>query len=354
MKKEFLYGLILVTLYLLIMYILPEWKLIERFEEETRPNQLLKPFINPTDSLVALTGTVTDTLRASDIILTPMRVLNDLNTDTDPKICMDIKKPDGGNRLTDAEKDILKKHANMSESQVNNLQELCIDKTMIDNANNLNKEYGEMLNQLYTIENTVQDVNGWATGTYLDSSDPQKNTLLQYLNDNFYNKDQISTKTQADSEYESNISGTPLTQSLADTMYVKLSDLGGVAPLTESEGDSLYQRKIPGIEYMTEADALGKYLRLHTTRSESDKTPYATRSYLDTKIAEYDAKIAAAQTSLTSQFNVKNPSPLDSASAAASKTTLSDAASSSVGTEPFIGYEDIIVPNNEYQYMLLN
>lgn len=264
MQKEFLYGLILAIGYIVLLYIVSNTRTIESFAD----TNLLKDYINNTGSLVSLTGRMTNGLSASNIILKPFEVMNELDTTTDPKLCISIENKEGeGNTLTPDEKSKLIDYAKMSPDQVEDLTELCLEPSIIKNAGQLHRKYKDMFNDLNYIDQTVTDLTNWRQGI--------NGKLINYLDQNFYTSELLESKDEMDSRYEPTIR-RPLTQQVADAKYYKRSS--GI-PLTREMGDKYYELKGSNKELLSVQDA-NKYFLPKAPANDS----YVTKSYLDEEI----------------------------------------------------------------------
>ena len=225
---------------------------------------LLKNYIDNSASLVSLTGRMTNGLSASNIILKPFQVMNDMQENTDPKLCINIEKKEGeGNTLTSDEKSKLMEYAKMSSDQVDDLTELCLEPDIIKNAGILHRKYKDMFTDLNYIDQTVSEVTKWKEG--IDSQ------LVKYLDRNFYTKDLLESKDELDSHYEPSIQ-RPLTRQVADSKYYKLSNN---LPITQEIGDKVYESKGTNKVLVSTQDANKYFL---------PKNSYVTKSYLDEEI----------------------------------------------------------------------
>jgi hypothetical protein len=264
MQKEFLYGLLLAIGYIIILYITSQTRTIESFAD----TNLLKDYIDTTASLVSLTGRMTNGLSASNVILKPFAVMNDMQDNNDPKLCISIENKEGeGNTLTPDEKSKLIDYAKMSPDQVNDLTELCLEPDIIKNAATLHSKYKNMFTDLNYVDQTVNEVNNWKQGI--------NGKLINYLDSNFYTNALLESKDEMDSNYEKTIQ-KPLTRQVADAKYYK--KING-QPVTQNTGDKLYELKQPNKVLLSLQDA-NKYFLPKAPPKDS----YVIKSYLDEEI----------------------------------------------------------------------
>ena len=263
-QKEFLYGLILSVSYIGVLYMVSQTRTIESFAD----TNLLKDYIDNSASLVSLTGRMTNGLSASNIILKPFQVMNDMEVNTDPKLCINIEKKEGeGNTLTPDDKSKLMEYAKMSSDQVDNLKELCLEPDIIKNAGLLHRKYKDMFTDLNYIDQTVSELTSWKKG--IDSP------LVKYLDRNFYTNELLESKDEMDSHYEPLIQ-QPLTRQVADAKYYKRSNS---LPITQTAGDKVYEQKGSNKVLLSIQDA-NKYFLPRAPSKDS----YVTKSYLDDEI----------------------------------------------------------------------
>jgi hypothetical protein len=260
MQREFLYGFILAIGYIGVLYIVSQTRTIETFAD----TNLLKDYIDNSASLVSLTGRMTNGLSASNIILKPFQVMNDMQDETDPKLCINIEKKEGeGNTLTPDERSKLMEYAKMSSDQIDNLTELCLEPDIIKNAGILHRKYKDMFTDLNYIDQTVSEVNKWKEGI--------NSPLVKYLNRNFYTMDLLESKDEMDSHYEPSIQ-RPLSRQVADSKYYKRSNN---LPISQAAGDKFYEPKSTNKVLVSIEDANKYFL---------PKGSYVTKSYLDDEI----------------------------------------------------------------------
>lgn len=268
MQREFLYGLILAISYIGILYMVSQTRTIESFAD----TNLLQDYIDSSASLVSLTGRMTNGLSASNIILKPFQVMNDMEANTDPKLCINIEKKEReGNTLTPDDKSKLMEYAKMSSDQVDELKELCLEPDIIKNAGLLHRKYKDMFTDLNYIDQTVTDITNWKEG--IDSP------LVKYLDRNFYTKELLESKDEMDSHYEPVIE-KPLTRQVADAKYYKRSNS---IPISQAAGDKFYEPKGSNKVLLSIQDA-NKYFLPKAPAKES----YVTKSYLDDEIDALD------------------------------------------------------------------